>query len=181
MGLDRIWAGWRSPYVTGIADSDDEDGCLFCTLAASDDEDALILERTESTFTVLNAFPYTSGHLMVAPLRHEAELEGLTAEEGAVIFAALQRAVVALKEASRPHGLNLGVNLGRVAGAGVPGHIHWHALPRWDGDTNFMTTVAEARVISEDLRSTWEKLKKVWPRPGTGSVSEPTGSAVSTE
>jgi ATP adenylyltransferase len=106
---------------------------------------------------------------MVAPLRHEAELEGLSEEEGTAIFTALQRAVVALKEASRPHGLNLGVNLGRVAGAGVPGHIHWHALPRWDGDTNFMTSVAEARVISEDLRSTWEKLKKAWPTPGPES------------
>ena len=162
--MDRIWAGWRSPYVTGIARSDDEDGCLFCTLATSDDdEEVYVLERTELSFSVLNAFPYTPGHLMVAPLRHEAELEGLTAEEGADIFAALQRAVVALKEASRPHGLNLGVNLGRVAGAGVPGHIHWHAMPRWDGDTNFMTTVAEARVISEDLPTTWGKLRKVWP------------------
>ncbi|MGH8993919.1 MAG: HIT family protein, partial [Acidimicrobiia bacterium] len=150
MSLERIWAGWRSPYVTGIAASDAEDGCLFCTLAVSDDVDVFVLERTELCFSVLNAFPYTPGHLMVAPLRHEAELEGLTAEEGAALFAALQRAVVALKETSRPHGLNLGVNLGRVAGAGVPGHIHWHAMPRWDGDTNFMTTVAEARVISED-------------------------------
>ncbi|MGH9268225.1 MAG: HIT family protein [Acidimicrobiales bacterium] len=165
MSLERIWAGWRSPYVTGIGVSDREDGCLFCTLAVSDDEVVFVLERTDLTFSVLNAFPYTPGHLMVAPLRHEAELEGLTAEEGAALFAGLQRAVVALKEASRPHGLNLGVNLGRVAGAGVPGHIHWHAMPRWDGDTNFMTTVAETRVISEDLRTTWDKLRKAWPGP----------------
>lgn len=164
MSLDRLWAGWRSSYVTGIAASDAEDGCLFCTLVAGDDEDAFILERAGSTFTVLNAFPYTSGHLMVAPLRHVAEFEELTLDEGTALFAALQRAVTALKAASHPHGLNLGVNLGRVAGAGVPGHVHWHALPRWDGDTNFMTTVAEARVISEDLRTTWEKLKEAWPR-----------------
>jgi ATP adenylyltransferase len=161
--LDRLWAGWRSPYVTSIPESDDEDGCLFCTLPATDDEEALILERTPLTFSVLNAFPYTPGHLMIAPFRHEAELEGLTAEEGAELFGALQRAVRALKEASRPHGLNLGVNIGRVAGAGVPGHVHVHALPRWDGDSNFMTTVAEARVISEDLRTTWAKLRKAWP------------------
>lgn len=166
MGLDRLWAGWRSAYVSGMADADSEDGCLFCTLptlSAIDDEEALILERTASTFSVLNAFPYTPGHLMVAPLRHEGELEGLSADEAAELFAALQRAVRALKEASRPHGLNLGVNLGRVAGAGVPGHFHVHVLPRWDGDSNFMTTVAEVRVIPEDLPTTWKKLRQAWP------------------
>ena len=131
-----------------------------------EDADPLLLFIGDTCFVILNLYPYNNGHLMVAPLRHEAELEGLNAEEGAAIFAALQRAVVALKETSRPHGLNLGVNLGRVAGAGVPGHIHWHAMPRWDGDTNFMTTVAEARVISEDLRTTWEKLRKAWPPAG---------------
>lgn len=163
MGLDRLWAGWRSAYVSGMDDADSEDGCLFCTLPAIDDDEALILERTASTFAVLNAFPYTPGHLMVAPLRHEGELEGLSADEGAELFAALQRAVRALKEASRPHGLNLGMNLGRVAGAGVPGHFHVHVLPRWDGDSNFMTTVAEVRVIPEDLRTTWKKLRRAWP------------------
>jgi ATP adenylyltransferase len=165
MPLDRIWAGWRSQYVTSVANTEPEDGCLFCTLAASDDdEEALIVERTPLSFTVMNAFPYTPGHLMIAPLRHEGEFEGLTAEEGADIFAALQRAVRALKRASRPHGLNLGVNIGRVAGAGVPGHVHVHALPRWNGDSNFMTAVAEARVLSEDLRTTWKKLREAWGR-----------------
>jgi ATP adenylyltransferase len=164
MPLDRIWAGWRSQYVTSVSDddSDSEDGCLFCTLAAGDDEEALVVERTPLTFTVMNAFPYTPGHLMIAPLRHEGEFEGLTAEEGAEIFGALQRAVRALKRASRPHGLNLGVNIGRVAGSGVPGHVHVHALPRWNGDSNFMTAVAEARVLSEDLRTTWKKLREAW-------------------
>jgi len=163
MPLERLWAGWRSAYVTGLAGGDIEDGCLFCTLPASDDEEALILERTPSSFTVLNAFPYTSGHLMVAPLRHEAELESLTREEGAWLFSALQRAVRAFREASHPEGINLGMNLGRVAGAGVPGHLHWHAVPRWSGDSNFMTAVAETRVIPEDLRTTWKKLREVWP------------------
>jgi ATP adenylyltransferase len=163
VSLERLWAGWRSSYVTSIPAADSEDGCLFCTLLASDDEEALLVERTDLTFTVLNAFPYNPGHLMVAPVRHEGELEGLTAEEGVAVFAALQRAVQALKGVSRPHGLNLGINLGRVAGAGVPGHLHIHALPRWDGDSNFMTTVAEARVLPEDLHVTWEKLRASWP------------------
>ncbi len=108
---------------------------------------------------MLNAFPYTSGHLMVAPIRHEAELNGLSPEEGAALFAGLQRATQALRDVSHPDGFNVGANLGREAGAGVPGHLHFHAVPRWGGDTNFMTAVAEVRVIPEDLRTTWEKLQ----------------------
>jgi ATP adenylyltransferase len=163
VSLQRLWAGWRSSYVTSIPEADSEDGCLFCTLLTSEDDDALMLERAELTFTVLNAFPYNPGHLMVAPVRHEGKLENLTPEEGLAVFAALQRALRALEEVSRPHGLNLGINLGRVAGAGVPGHLHVHALPRWDGDSNFMTTVAEARVLPEDLHTTWDKLRAAWP------------------
>jgi ATP adenylyltransferase len=147
--------------VSGIAEG--EDGCLFCTLLAGEDEESLILERTPLSFTVLNAFPYTSGHLMVAPVRHEAELNGLSAEEGAALFAGLQRATRALRDVSHPDGFNAGANLGREAGAGVPGHLHFHVVPRWSGDTNFMTSLAEVRVIPEDLRTTWRKLRAVWP------------------
>jgi ATP adenylyltransferase len=163
MSMERLWAGWRSAYVSGAGDVGGEDGCLFCSLPAASDEEAYILERSRYCYAVLNAYPYTTGHLMVAPLRHEAEFEGLTGDEGADVFGAAQRAVRALKAAMRPQGINLGVNVGRVAGAGVPGHVHLHALPRWDGDTNFMTTVAEARVLPEDLRTTWSKLRAEWP------------------
>jgi ATP adenylyltransferase len=159
--MDRLWAGWRSDYISGIGQG--EDGCLFCTLLAGEDEESLILERTPLSFTVLNAFPYTSGHLMVAPVRHEAELNGLSADEGAALFAGLQRATRALRDISHPDGFNAGANLGREAGAGVPGHLHFHVVPRWSGDTNFMTSVAEVRVIPEDLRTTWKKLRAVWP------------------
>ena len=159
--MGRLWAGWRSAYISGIAGG--EDGCLFCTLLSGDDEEALILERTPHSFTVLNAFPYTSGHLMVAPTRHGADLAALSAEEGAALFAGLQRATTALRTVSHPDGFNVGANLGREAGAGVPGHLHFHAVPRWGGDTNFMTSLAEVRVIPEDLRTTWRKLKAVWP------------------
>jgi ATP adenylyltransferase len=161
VALDRLWAGWRSEYISGI--SGGEDGCLFCTLLAGEDDESLILERTPHSFTVLNAFPYTSGHLMVAPVRHEAELNGLSADEGAALFAGLQRATRALQAVSRPDAFNVGANLGREAGAGVPGHVHFHAVPRWSGDTNFITAVAEVRVIPEDLRTTWKKLKAAWP------------------
>jgi ATP adenylyltransferase len=159
--MDRLWAGWRSAYVSGIAGG--EDGCLFCTLLSGEDEESLILERTELSFSVLNAFPYTSGHLMVAPTRHESELNGLSTDEGSALFEALQRALRALRDVSHPDGFNVGANLGREAGAGVPGHLHYHAVPRWGGDTNFMTSLAEVRVIPEDLNTTWKKLRAAWP------------------
>lgn len=163
--VERIWSGWRAAYVTGATGELEGagEGCLFCRLVEQADDEAYVLERTPETFTVLNAYPYTSGHMMVAPLRHEGEVEGLTEAEGAAVFAALQRAVLALKKALTPEGINLGANLGRAAGAGVPGHVHLHALPRWAGDTNFMTTVAEARVLPEGLRTTWERLRAAWP------------------
>ena len=168
--MERLWAGWRSAYISGIAGG--EDGCLFCTLLAGDDEESLILERTPLSFTVLNAFPYTSGHLMVAPTRHEGELQGLSPEEGAALFTGLQRATHALQNAMHPEAFNVGVNLGREAGAGVPGHLHFHAVPRWGGDTNFMTTLAEVRVIPEDLHTTWQKLRAAWP---SGDTHAPPG------
>jgi len=162
-GLERLWAGWRMAYIEQSVSEPPDAQCVLCRLRDSADDDALILERSAHTFTVMNAFPYTTGHVMVAPLRHVGELEALDADESNALFVALQRAVVAIKAALRCDGLNIGANLGRVAGAGVPGHVHLHALPRWNGDTNFMTTVAEARVLPEDLRTTWSKLRAVWP------------------
>lgn len=162
--LDRLWAGWRSEYVEGVAAEAPTDQCLFCGLQQLADGEGLVLERTATTFTVMNAYPYTSGHVMVAPLRHEATLVGLTAEEAAEVMHAGQRASAALAAAYRPDGLNLGANIGRAAGAGVPGHVHVHVLPRWGGDTNFVTTVADARVLPESLRSSYDKLRASWPR-----------------
>ncbi len=163
MSLERIWAGWRSAYVASAAEAPDDAECLFCALAAADPKEALAVARDDLTFAVLNAYPYTSGHLMVAPVRHEADLEGLTVGEAAAVMAMTQRAVRALKAAYHPDGLNVGINVGRPAGAGVPGHVHLHVLPRWNGDTNFMTSVAETRVLPEDLRTGWEKLRAAWP------------------
>ena len=165
-GLARLWAGWRSPYLESFGDKNsDGDGCVFCRILASEesDESVYILWRDERCSVVLNAFPYTSGHLMVMPLRHVAELEDVDAEEAGRLWAALGDAVRALKRAYSPDGINVGVNLGRSAGAGVPGHFHVHCLPRWDGDTNFMTTVAETRVLPESLPTTFAKLRAAWP------------------
>ena len=166
MTLDRVWAGWRSAYIETVGSSEPvmgAEGCLFCSLAAGDPEELLVLARTEHAFAVMNAYPYTSGHLMVAPLRHEATLAGLRRDEASALMALTQDATAAVEAAYRPEGINVGVNIGRAAGAGIPGHVHVHALPRWNGDTNFMTAVAEARVLPESLRASYDKLRSAWP------------------
>jgi len=164
--LERLWAGWRAAYVAGAAEipSTGADDCLFCALASAPDDESLVVARDELVFAVMNAYPYTSGHLMIAPLRHEAELENLKGDEATAVITMTQHAVSALKSAYTPDGINAGLNLGRPAGAGVPGHVHVHVLPRWTGDTNFMTTVAETRVLPEDLRTSWGKVRAAWPK-----------------
>jgi diadenosine tetraphosphate (Ap4A) HIT family hydrolase len=166
MSLDRLWAGWRSAYVESAVDpSPAPDGCVFCAILGSGepDERTYVLWRGERCFAVLNAYPYTSGHLMVMPNRHVGALGDLGEEEATELFRAARLGVAAIEAAYRPEGVNLGANLGHAAGAGVPGHLHLHALPRWVGDTNFMTSVAEARVLPEPLDTSWEKLRAAWP------------------
>ena len=158
-----MWADWRSGYVSDDAGRDDI-GCVICNLVdAPDDTEALVLERTAETITVMNLYPYGSGHLMVAPVRHAAAFDDLSDAENFSIARAQVRALRAIRAAYQPDGVNLGANLGEAAGAGIPGHLHVHVLPRWLGDTNFMTSVAEARVLPESLRSGYDKLKSVWP------------------
>ena len=157
--VDTLWAGWRSRYVRS-ADEWNEAGCLFCRLPDEDDETALILERGSLAFSVLNRFPYTTGHLMVSQYRHVADLADLAAAEVEEVWRLMARARRACGEAMKPDGFNLGANLGRVAGAGVPDHLHFHLVPRWAGDTSFVTTVGETRVIPEDLAMTWGRLRE---------------------
>ena len=165
MTLERLWAGWRSEYVEGAAA---DEGCVFCRILASDDagEATYIVRRDASCAVVLNAYPYTSGHLMVMPVRHVGELEELEPDEATRLWGELADAVRALKVGYSPDGLNVGDNLGRSAGAGVPGHFHMHCVPRWTGDTNFMTTLAETRMLPEALPATYEKIRKAWPGDG---------------
>jgi diadenosine tetraphosphate (Ap4A) HIT family hydrolase len=165
--LDRLWAGWRTTYIDGVATQAPPDGeheCLFERLAREPDDRALVLARNEHAFAVMNAYPYGSGHLMVAPLRHESTLAGLARDEAAALMALVQDANTAVLRAYSPDGINVGANIGRAAGAGIPGHVHVHVLPRWSGDTNFMTTVAEARILPEPLDKGYEKLRAAWPR-----------------
>jgi ATP adenylyltransferase len=168
MALERLWAGWRARYVSELDGAPDRD-CFICALCslpgdAAYSSDTLIVERTEKTVTVMNLYPYGSGHLLVAPCRHVAELEDLSEDEAAALMEATRRAVSAIKHAYSPDGVNVGINLGAAAGAGIPGHLHMHALPRWQGDTNFMTSVAEVRVLPEDLATGWAKLRAAWPQ-----------------
>jgi ATP adenylyltransferase len=138
---------------------EESEGCFLCEkLAAGDDEASYILARRDEAFAILNAFPYNPGHLMVAPRRHVADLEGLDDGEALDCHRLLARSLAVLREEMSPDGFNVGMNLGRVAGAGVPGHLHWHAVPRWNGDTNFMPVTGVTRVLPEALEDTYRKL-----------------------
>lgn len=163
MTLERLWAGWRSDYVGSVGPPEEQVACLFCALVKAPDDEALLVSRDDRAFAVLNLYPYTSGHLMVAPTRHEGELDALDADDAAALMHMTQRATTAVKAAYGPDGVNVGMNLGRAAGAGIPGHLHVHVVPRWVGDTNFMTSVAEARVLPESLDATLDRLRQAWP------------------
>ncbi len=155
--MDRLWSPWRMQYIQ--AATEEPGGCIFCDLPAKgDDAAALILARDEHAFVLVNSFPYNPGHVMIAPFRHTGDLEGLRAEELVDMDALLQRSLRALREEMGPHGFNVGMNLGRVAGAGIPDHLHSHVVPRWSGDTNFMPVVGETRVLPELLEETYRKL-----------------------
>lgn len=160
--MDRLWSPWRYQYVSRAAPGDP---CIFCSKpAAGDDRASHILLRAEHNFILLNLYPYTSGHLMIAPYRHVARLSDLDPAALAEMIALAARAERALTEVYRPQGLNLGMNLGECAGAGVAGHLHMHVLPRWMGDASFMTTIGETRVLPEDLDTTYEKLAGAFRR-----------------
>lgn len=168
MSLERLWAGWRAEFVeAGAAKPEEGPACVFCGILSSGlpDTDTHVLWRHPGgqVIALINAFPYTSGHLMVMPVRHVAELEDLDSAESTALMDGLAGAARALKAAYKPHGLNIGANLGRAAGAGIPGHLHLHVLPRWGGDTNFMTSVADARVLPEALSASAARLRAAWP------------------
>ena len=187
MSLDHLWAGWRSEYVTSVPSAvdvgalapqapmqtqdqaedhffDDPQRCVFCRIEASGppSPDNGVLWRGKRTFAVLNAYPYASGHLMVMPCRHVRSMAELSDEEGTELWSTLRAGVAALEAAYAPEGVNIGANLGRAAGAGIPRHLHLHAVPRWVGDTNFMTAVADVRVLPETLADSWQRLHAVW-------------------
>ena len=159
--MERLWAPWRMEYI-GQAREGEDQGCLFCEKPKEgDDEKALIVARSEKSFAMLNRYPYNSGHLMVAPFRHVGELEEVEDGESLDMQRLMQQCVKALNEAMQPDGFNIGMNLGVVAGAGIPDHLHWHLVPRWQGDTNFMPTVGATKVLPEQLGSVYTRLRAV--------------------
>ena len=158
--MERLWSPWRMQYVS---DSGNVGGCIFCDhLASGDDLEAHILLRGQRAFILLNAFPYNTGHLMIAPCRHVGELHDLDPLELQELMELSARAVSVIGEAMNPDGFNLGMNLGEVAGAGVPGHLHMHVVPRWGGDTNFMAVVGETKVLPEMIVDTDAKLRPLF-------------------
>jgi ATP adenylyltransferase len=160
--LDRLWAPWRSEYIASGGNADAESpGCIFCNLNSdpNNDEARFILHRASYNFIVLNTYPYISGHLLIVPYEHIGELDAAPKETTDELMDLTKRSQTALRDVYQPEGFNIGMNLGRPAGAGIVDHIHIHVLPRWTGDTNFMATVAETRVISEDLTTTYQKLR----------------------
>lgn len=154
-----LWAPWRMAFIQ----AGKQEGCIFCDLPAEEGEEAdrrnLVVHRSPHAFTILNRYPYNSGHLMVVPRAHVAALEELAPEPFADLQRELVQALGALQRAFRPEGMNLGMNLGRFAGAGIADHLHWHAVPRWAGDTNFMPVIADVRVVPEALDDSWVRLR----------------------
>jgi ATP adenylyltransferase len=159
---EQLWAPWRLEYV---ARADEQEGCVLCLAAAGDDESRLVVHRGRAAFVLLNKYPYASGHLMIAPLRHVGELRELTDDEALEIHRLSVEGTEVLGRTFGPQGYNLGWNLGRVAGAGVADHVHLHVVPRWAGDTNFMPVLADVKVVPEHMTDTRRKLAAAWPDP----------------
>lgn len=158
--MDYLWTPWRYQYMAEVS-SGKQPECIFCAAVASDrDEESLIVRRGKSMFVILNRYPYTSGHVMVVPYAHVAELNQCQPDGLLEMMELAQRVETALRANYKPEGMNLGMNLGKAAGAGVTGHLHLHMLPRWVGDSNFMTVTGETRVHPEELKTTYEKLRK---------------------
>jgi len=160
--MSHLWTPWRMAYLQG--DECLSKGCLFCVKPRSEDAEAHIVHRARLCYVILNRFPYNNGHLMVVPYDHMATLEDLDAETLAEFMALTQLSLRVLREAYDPQGFNVGMNIGKVAGAGVAGHIHLHIVPRWGGDTNYMTTTGQTRVIPEWMDQTYERLRPLFER-----------------
>jgi ATP adenylyltransferase len=159
--LEHLWSPWRLAYITGGASTE---GCVFCRALSDDAAGSLVVFRGRTCFVILNLFPYNNGHLMVIPNRHIGSLSAATPDELSELIALTRVAELALTEVYAPHGMNMGINLGKPAGAGILDHVHMHVVPRWNGDTNFMTVVGRTRVLPEELPDTAAKLRPVFER-----------------
>lgn len=163
--MEILWSPWRTQYVESF--TDETDGCKFCFICDAvekirEADSRLVVHNDDRIIIIMNKFPYNAGHLLVAPKRHIAEFTDLSEEELLSLSKSIQVSINALKELMRPHGFNIGINLGRVAGAGLPEHLHFHVIPRWNGDTSFISTISDTKVISQSLTEMHSKLKKIF-------------------
>ncbi len=164
--MEKLWSPWRTEYIDSFKNKEKEENCIFCEAAKEkvNDTNSLLIDKGALTFTVLNLYPYNNGHLMVVPYRHTSEFTSLSSEENIECMEKLQLAFKALEIVYAPEGFNIGLNLGRVSGAGIHEHIHFHLVPRWNGDTNFMPVLGEVKVISQDLLITKKKLLEAYKK-----------------
>lgn len=164
--MEKLWSPWRSQYIESFKDKTPKSGCFLCDAAKLNVEsnDNLLVHKGKLTFTILNLYPYNNGHLMIVPYNHKADLLSLSDEENLEIMLQLKFSVKALEEVLRPEGFNIGTNIGKASGAGVDDHIHFHIVPRWNGDTNFMPVLGEVKVISQDLLATKKNLLTVFDK-----------------
>ena len=172
--LSRLWTPYRMAYVTGYAETADDD-CPFCTIPAMPDDESLVCARGEHVYAVLNLHPYNPGHLMVVPYRHVSELEDLTTEESTELTMITAEAIRAIKDASSPHGFNVGLNLGSAAGGSLADHLHQHVVPRWGGDANFATVISGVKVMPQLLEQTRDVLVDAWPARRRGPEADGQG------
>jgi ATP adenylyltransferase len=158
--MERLWAPWRMEYIS----QEPKPGCLFCRVIAdpSDPDADLVVWRTEGAIVMLNKFPYNAGHVMVVPVAHKGDLADLTDTEADALMAAVRRSLTVIRGELTPEGFNVGANIGRAAGAGIPDHVHIHVVPRWNGDTNFMPVIGEVKIVNEHLLRTAEKLRQAF-------------------
>lgn len=157
--MKKLWAPWRMEYIEGV---DDEGGCFLCEAAKSKDtESHFVLWKNATCFALLNRYPYNNGHLLVAPMQHTGDMDEMNQDQLADQMSMLQRCRRNLREVMAPNGFNIGLNLGRSAGAGLTDHLHWHIVPRWEGDTNFMAVTGQTKVIPQALKDLWSKLRDV--------------------
>ncbi|MFZ2323273.1 MAG: HIT domain-containing protein [Ignavibacteriaceae bacterium] len=162
--MEKLWSPWRSQYIDSFKSDAEPGKCIFCQMAELNPEDLdnLLIDRGNFTFTVLNLYPYNNGHLMIVPFRHTNDFTSLNKDEYTEAIEKLQLAQRALAKVLSPHGFNIGANIGKVAGAGIDDHIHFHIVPRWNGDSNFMPVLGDVKVISQDLKETKNKLLKAY-------------------
>ncbi|MFQ5646324.1 MAG: HIT domain-containing protein [bacterium] len=162
--MEKLWAPWRLEYI--LSDKDKTKGCVFCGIKEIDEEEGLtgrlILKKLKNCFIMMNLYPYNNGHLMVVPYEHADSLEKLSLETSGELTTAVSRSLVVLKKHLSPEGFNIGMNLGKVAGAGIEGHLHWHIVPRWLGDVNFMPVLSETRVIPQHIQESYHQLKPLF-------------------